>query len=99
MYQSEQHKNKGICFTCNNASICMYLENSKKTVFECDEFEDSVLSSRVKHVKEETKSVMTNTQKYKGLCSDCEKLLKCMYSNVERGVLHCEEYASKPLCI
>lgn len=95
---SEQYQNKGICNSCNNVSTCIYSLNSEKPVFECEELDDFISIPALKPIIEnEKKTILNKTEKYRGLCSDCEKRTKCMYSDVDRGVLHCEEYTSSPL--
>ena len=96
-----KNETKGLCSNCNNASTCSFIQNSEKTVLECEEYDCSTSDSTTNIDKDvliktsaKLSSNIVNKEKstYKGLCVNCEYHEICKYPKPEAGVWHCEEY-------
>jgi len=97
---SEEYK--GLCSTCNNALTCGFLDNIQKPVWQCEEYDNIIPSTRKtigKRVFPQTQFSIAsnnissqNSNKYKGLCVNCENRETCKHAKVEGGIWHCEDY-------
>jgi len=94
----ENVERRGLCSTCSNAATCTFTRGQKKPVWECEEFEAEEAcriettgtdkpSRTYPYVAEDADS-----DKYLGLCGDCENRQGCIFPKPEGGVWHCEEY-------
>lgn len=91
----------GICSTCNDASICKNSGNSTHPVWHCEQFNDytpPVIDSLDKNVifdgnsQISSKSEEVCSEKYKGLCMNCDNRETCINSETDGGIWHCEDY-------
>ncbi len=85
--------NGGLCSTCRNASVCIYLENRPCGVICCDEF-DPVNTPKTNPAFTVTYSATPDVVQSNGklgLCNSCEDGDRCTF-RAPGGVWHCEEY-------
>lgn len=93
-------ENSGLCGTCENTMVCMYLGDVEHPVLECEEFthhradgtrpaaRHRNLAAVPKPEAEDEKLPLAM-----GICSDCENHATCMFDRPECGVWQCEEYS------
>ena len=94
MKKKDTHKD--LCLTCNNSPTC-FLSSNDNTVFECEEYNDASWVSIETADKDANKQAYRRpdssySEKYKGLCNNCENRETCGNSATAGGVWHCEEY-------
>ncbi len=86
----------GLCSNCSNVYDCVFLRNTSKVVFQCEEYIEVRVEKPRKslNVLEKCSSLKDScdSEKYKGLCINCEHRENCGLSSTEGGVWHCEEY-------
>ena len=87
----------GLCMNCRNASSCTFPRDPARPAFYCEEFEADTTISTMAPGKDQalaTGSDASNedTEKFIGLCSDCEGRKNCTFPKPEGGVWCCEEY-------
>lgn len=91
----------GLCSYCKSESVCTFIRDPNRPVYECDEFEEiHYVSLRVSnqkkispiHSSKNLPSPQDPPSSYKGLCMNCEQKASCIYPKPEGGVWHCEEY-------
>jgi len=87
---------RGICATCEHAPDCIYTANSNGIVLQCEQFQmpwprpaDPPISVRPRA----SSSKREHSEKFLGLCSNCDNRKTCKYTKPEGGVWCCEEYA------
>ncbi|HVN76235.1 MAG TPA: hypothetical protein VMT19_07970 [Thermoanaerobaculaceae bacterium] len=92
-------ENSGLCGTCENAVLCMYLGDAEHPVLECEEFTHhragaSRPAARRLNIAVVPKQVAEeeSVPLAMGLCFDCENRASCMFDRPESGVWQCEEY-------
>lgn len=94
---SNRKKPDGLCITCNNDLNCRFVRNPKRPVLFCDEFDnftppiDNVSLPPVLPDKN-LDDGGNDSDKYKGLCVNCENRATCNLPKPASGVWHCEEY-------
>ena len=90
-----------LCSTCIHKTICTLHKNYAKPVWHCNEYDDFVLTPKNNPVKEKEpkkKSMPTHSkenddsEKYKGLCVNCDNRENCLRPMPDEGIWHCEEY-------
>ena len=82
-----------LCSTCNHAPTCGNHSTPENPVFYCEEFDAYVPMTPPKSsVSVSAPTEMIDSDKYKGLCSNCENREACMLPKPEGGIWHCEEY-------
>ena len=93
LHRTEIH---GLCANCNNLETCLNFRARGSVLF-CNEHDtlvpvasSSAQSVAPSHLPAHPRSVASN--RFKGLCVDCESRMTCQFSNSEAGVWHCEEY-------
>jgi hypothetical protein len=102
---SDMKEYRGLCTTCNNAPECEFLRHHNKTVYHCEEYDDSTstqskINNRKQSQQNETESGSGSSgfsseeesATYKGLCVNCENRRMCHHARVEGGIWHCENY-------
>ncbi|NIM99440.1 MAG: hypothetical protein GTO24_15630 [candidate division Zixibacteria bacterium] len=85
----------GLCSTCKEAPTCTYRKDLWQPVWQCDEFEcESIQVRTFPPIDSPFKSnaAYEGSDKYKGLCLNCENRETCTYPKPEGGVWHCDEY-------
>jgi hypothetical protein len=90
-------KPDGLCLTCNNYLNCTFTRDPKRPVLFCEEFDDFTapivnvtrLSAFSDNRPDDGEK---DTDKYKGLCVNCENRTTCNLPKPASGVWHCEEY-------
>jgi hypothetical protein len=87
-------RHRDLCWACNHGPRCMNRGTADKPVFYCEEFDTYVPVSRVSFEKASriTSDGKGGSDKYKGLCLNCEDRETCTIRDLEGGVWHCEEY-------
>ena len=91
-------KFKGLCSSCNNAPDCGFLEELKKDVLQCEEFDchtpppEKSSGEEIDLTTDSSSLKHNDLGKYKGLCVDCGNRETCRFPKHEGGVWHCEEY-------
>ncbi len=91
----------GICTTCNDAPTCRNSRDSAHPVWNCEQFDDytppvidtienTMISTAISQTK--PKPEVFSTEKFKGLCINCDHRETCTNCDTEGGVWHCEEY-------
>lgn len=87
-------RHRDLCGTCNHNPGCTYRATTDRPLFYCMEFDTYAPVSRASlgNVSRIASDGERNTDKYRGLCSDCEDRETCTIRGLEEGVWHCEEY-------
>jgi len=84
---------RDLCSTCNHAPRCGNRSTAEKPVFYCEQFDAYVPESREKtSVSASAPTETIGSDKYKGLCSNCENRETCVFPKPQGGIWHCEEY-------
>jgi len=84
---------RDLCSTCNHAPTCGNRSTPEKPVFYCEEFDNYVpVTVKKTSVSASAPAEMIDSDKYKGLCSNCENRETCILPKPEGGIWHCEEY-------
>jgi len=84
---------RDLCSTCNYGPACGNHSIPEKPVFYCEEFDTYVpVKPKKKPVPASAATKMTDSDKYKGLCCNCENRETCVFPKCEGGIWHCEEY-------
>ena len=84
---------RDLCSTCNHAPTCDNCGTADKPVFYCEEIDIYVpvtAKETPASVPNPTKTI--NSDKYKGLCFNCESREVCVFPIPQGGIWHCEEY-------
>lgn len=93
----------GICNTCKNSEICINIGDLTNPKWHCEGFDcngSSFMSSKnqsmdftnPKYDSFKSSSPVYNTEKYRGLCLNCDNNEICNLLMPESGVWYCEEY-------
>ena len=93
----------GICCTCNNMGICINVGDLVNPKWYCEGFDFNGHSSSENGEKDmnvnnpdginfKPGTPEYDTDKFKGLCINCENREICNLQVPESGVWHCEEY-------
>lgn len=91
-------EHNSICSTCINAQNCTSLKRSDEPILFCEDFcidippvtEDDKRESLP--INNSCNIMDTNSKTFFGLCINCDNRKKCVFSNNEGGVWHCQEY-------
>ncbi len=86
----------GICCTCYNMEICINIGNTETPKWFCEGFENN-RSSFPEYTDQDMSFVNTNTpeyntDKYTGICINCENCETCNLQVPDSEVWHCEEH-------
>lgn len=88
---------RGLCACCENSLVCTYQRDPDQPVLMCEEFvahSNLQVEIRFRYVGEAPQQPeRDDTERYKGLCVNCERRRDCSYAKTEEGVWHCDEYA------
>ena len=91
-------QDRSLCSNCKNDSECTFKKNRREPSFYCEEFEIDA-SLPVKAIKEEKSAASApvdaedkDSDKFIGLCSNCDIRITCTFPKPEGGIWHCEEY-------
>ncbi len=92
-------ENSGLCGTCENAALCIYVGDAEHPVLECEEFTHHRADADCRPPRRRSIAVVPDEAAPEeprplplGLCSDCENRPGCMFDKPEGGVWQCEEY-------
>jgi len=94
-------EHSGLCSTCQYAPTCIYLKDSEVTVWQCAEFDGFCETknrttgkdfSHPKNLQHNLGSIVKKSEKYRGLCTNCENREICQFRKPEWGVWQCGEY-------
>lgn len=97
---AEGEVHRGICSCCKHEPNCIYLRDNRRPVLQCEEFEGyPVRQVKTTGMRVESSADLQllssvekeNYNKYKGLCSICDKRENCVFPKPAGGVWHCEE--------
>jgi hypothetical protein len=90
---------KGLCTNCKYAKNCVFLDNSKNQLNQCEEYElmpftptDEEVLQRISNSINELLSDSADSKTYTGLCQNCDERKKCGSTDPERVIWNCEEY-------
>ena len=92
---------KDLCSTCTYQSNCSLQKCSIRPIWHCNEYVDFAPPSKNNPVKEKVQKNMSipthsnekeDSEKYKGLCVNCDNRENCLRPMPEEGIWHCEEY-------
>jgi len=92
---SDENQFFGLCSTCNHASTCKHSRNSNNPVWHCEEFDDYsplAVTNNSHYTHSSSDTGEKYSEKFKGLCMNCDNRNTCSKSQTEGGVWHCEEY-------
>ncbi|MHC4395283.1 MAG: hypothetical protein ACYS1A_06470 [Planctomycetota bacterium] len=89
---------RSLCSNCRNATDCTFQKDCQKPFLYCEEFEIDICPS-VETTREEKSAASApvdaedeDSDKFIGLCSNCDNCRTCVFPKPEGGVWHCEEY-------
>jgi hypothetical protein len=92
-------ENSGLCGTCENAMLCMYLGNAEHPVLECEEFTHHRAGATKPATRRLNLAAVPKPEATDGdpdlamgLCVDCENRATCIFDRPVGGVWQCEEY-------
>ncbi len=84
---------RDLCSTCNHAPTCGNRNAANKPIFYCEEFYNYIPVAVKKPLVSATVPIETiDSDKYKGLCSNCIDRETCLFPKPDGGIWHCEEY-------
>ena len=87
---------QSLCVNCRHKESCMFLKDAKRPILFCETYEvcpvqnSGVIDMPTERRDREKRGL--ESEKYKGLCSDCLHRETCMIPKPEGGIWHCEEY-------
>ena len=91
-------QDRSLCSNCKNDPDCTFKKNRQKPSFYCEEFEVTACPP-VKTTKKEKSAASKpidvedeDSDKFVGLCSNCDNRKTCTFPKPEGGIWHCEEY-------
>jgi len=92
-------KYSGLCSTCRNAPVCTFRRDSQNPSLYCEEFEidtDPLVKTALND-DPVANNVSVNpgkedSNKFTGLCKNCDNRMTCIFPKPEGGIWHCEEY-------
>ena len=91
-------QDRSLCSNCKNDPDCAFKKNRRKPSFYCEEFEVAACPP-IKTAKEEKSAAREpidvedeDSDKFVGLCSNCDNRRTCTFPKPEGGIWHCEEY-------
>ena len=88
---------RSLCSTCRNAKDCTFRKELQRPSLYCEEFEIDT-SPSVNTVEKEKLSptvsvdAVQDSDRFIGLCSNCDNRRTCDFPKPEGGIWHCEEY-------
>jgi hypothetical protein len=82
----------GLCMTCTHSQSCGFNRDVSQIVLGCDEFGIMTGSEAAISGDQGTGIELSSTEKFKGLCINCDIRLDCRLPKPEEGVWHCEDY-------
>ncbi len=89
-------ENSGLCGTCENAALCMYLGDAEHPVLECEEFTHHRAGVTRPAMRRMNLAAAPRSEARlplaAGLCFDCDNREGCVFEKPEGGVWQCEEY-------
>lgn len=96
----ERQQYEGLCMTCNHAGSCIDSSRSERSVWRCENFDDSVPFEYGATAVVATEALTRGGSSPRsvravdpvGLCSNCDNLPACCLPKAESGVWHCEQY-------
>lgn len=84
---------RDLCSTCNHAPTCGNCGTPDKPVFYCEEIDIYVpVTPKKTSISASAPAETIDSDKYKGLCFDCEDRETCVFPKPEGGIWHCQEY-------
>lgn len=104
MCMQAQPQNKGICQTCIYVSECVHYQNSQiacEPIWFCENFDNKGTHQAAENEKNYSEERSFQSSKpgieaipgrMRGLCLNCGDRASCLFTIVEGGVWHCEEY-------
>jgi hypothetical protein len=96
MTNNKKYMERGICMTCDNDSSCMYSRENSEQVSQCEEFNNGShkepKSTNKCYSQQKSSSNESDSDKYNGLCKNCENRKSCTLNKPEGGIWHCQEY-------
>jgi hypothetical protein len=79
---ADARQQQGICSSCENLSLCSFVQPVRQPVFFCEEFTSG--SDRIAPVAVKTRSdAQVPRDTGKGLCATCDDAKTCLYSKDE----------------
>lgn len=84
-----------LCTTCNHYQICSVRKDRRRPIWFCEEFDNYVPVKEVEispDLEPSFKEAKKETQKFTGLCMNCENREHCKLPKPNGGIWHCEEY-------
>ena len=85
-----------LCSTCNYQSLCTQRRNLIRPVWQCEEFDDYLLSNNSNSETASNPNPSPMAQKYdsryKGLCINCERREECPTAHQPVVVWNCNYY-------
>jgi len=91
---AEAKKQKSICSSCDNLSLCSFAQPVRQPVFYCEEFTSDLVRTAMVAVEKKpgAPTVIVACDGRPGLCATCDDAVACLYPKDEAGIWHCEEY-------
>jgi len=94
---------RGVCAACKNDLSCIYPRDFDHPPLECEEFELGFIPAEIAAARARELVEMEiparaplpkerDSDKYLGLCANCDHRAACIYPKPEGGIWRCEEY-------
>lgn len=94
---------RGVCSACKHDLFCIYARDFDRPPSQCEQFELGFMPAEIASARErEIAELETlaraplpkeqDSDKYLGLCVNCDHRADCIYPKPEGGVWRCEEY-------
>jgi len=91
-------QDRSLCSNCKNDPDCTFKKNCRKPSFYCEELEVAACPpvKTTKKAKSATSKPIEvedeDSDKFVGLCSNCDNRGTCTFPKPQGGVWHCQEY-------
>ena len=91
-------EHRSLCSSCKYSGDCAFQKDRQKPILYCEEFE--IDTSPLEKTTEDKKPPFLaaldpedkDSEKFIGLCTNCNNRKTCVYPKPEGGIWHCEEY-------
>ena len=81
-----------ICSTCLHSGHCQFQRDSRKPIYDCNEFELPIPEQDGVVLDSTVEKAGGTIGRMVGLCANCENRNTCMSADTVTGIWYCEDY-------
>ncbi len=89
---SKKCKFSDLCANCTHEAGCGYKAKHTRPILFCEEFEYIKGEETMRALKQKLNRFEEDSNKYNGLCRNCENRDICLPKKVKSNVIHCNDY-------